>query len=319
MTIVPDLLSRTKRNTPPPIIGAVAEMPLESLVREGRVSVSPVLARRVLVSANYERQRPVSPSHVAFLADEMRRGSFLPGTQIAFARHAGKLVLVNGQHRLNAQIEADEDVEYQVVIHDAASDADVHRLYYRHDRGGRQRSDAQVLASVGVAEGHGITKTLARAVFQAMPLIANGFLRPNFAEEPSLRNDDLRLEMCKPWWGIAHTYEQLIAPAPRLVQKKLTSSQAVAVALVTLKHQPARASDFWCGIAKDDGLRRNDPRKALLIDLANREWSRRSSDGAVVTSLAWNAFYTGRPLSQIKIVNGASVRILGTPYDGRKR
>ena len=110
----------------------------------------------------------------------------------------------------------------------------------------------------------------------------------------------------------------MIAAAPSAVHKRLVSSQAVAVALVTIKHQREKAEAFWTGLAKDDGLRRNDPRKALLIDFGNREWGRKSSDGCVSTSLAWNAYFSGRALSQIKIVNGAGVRILGTPFDGRR-
>jgi hypothetical protein len=291
---------------------------LDYRIQEGRLDVTPQLARLILAHANYERQRPVKAQHVAFLADEMRRGSFLPGTQIAFARMGRRLILVNGQHRLTAQNVSDESVQYQVVIHDVATADAVHALYYRHDRGGRARSEAEVLASVGVADQFGLKKTLARSVFQAQPLIANRFLRPSFNNDPTLRNDDLRLEACKPWWPVAAEYQAMIKDAPNAVYKRLVSSQAVAVALVTIKHQPERAALFWTGLAKDDGLRRNDPRKALLIDFGNREWGRKSSDGCVSTSIAWNAFYTGRPLTLVKIVNGAGVRIAGTPFDGRR-
>lgn len=315
------LMPRQSAKAPPPklTLHCPKALPIEHVVSEGRLFITPALAAQLLASANYERQRPVKAPHVAFLADEMRRGSFLSGTQIAFARLGEKLVLVNGQHRLNAQVQADEGVEYQVLIHDVGSADAVHALYYRHDRGGRARTEAEVLASVGVAEQYGLAKTLARSVFQAQPLISNRFLRLTYADDPTLRNDDLRLEACKPWWPIAAQYQAMIADAPHTVAKRLTSSQALAVALVTIKHQPEKAAAFWTGLAKDDGLRRNDPRKALLIDFGNREWGRKSSDGCVATSLAWNAFFSGRPLSQIKIVNGAGVRILGTPFDGRGR
>lgn len=300
------------------VLSLKSPVPPNSEIREGRLVVTAQMARQILAENNYDRQRPVRAPHVAFLADEMRRGNFVPGSQIAFARLGGRLILVNGQHRMTAQVACNGTVEYQVLVQDASNMEDVSRYYYRQDRGQRVRSDAEVLAAVGVAQTYGLSATVARSVFQAVPLISNRFLRPSISEDPTLRNDDLRLEACRPWWEVAEAYQYIIKAAPRLVHKKLTSSQALAVGLVTLKHQPEKARLFWEGISKDDGLRRGDPRKALLIDFTNREWGRKSSDGAVVTSLAWNAFFTGRPLSLVKIVNGASVRILGTPYDGRR-
>lgn len=284
---------------------------------EGRMSVTPAMARQMLAENNYDRQRPARAPHVAFLADEMRRGNFLGGSQIAFARLNGRLILVNGQHRMTAQVASNATVEYQVLIQDAHDAEDVSRYYYRQDRGQRVRSDSEVLAAVGVAQTYGLTATIARSVFQAAPLIENRFRRPSIHEDPTLRNDDLRLEACRPWWEVAEAYQYIIKAAPRLAFKKLVSSQALAVALVTLKHQPAKARAFWEGIAKDDGLHRGDARKALLIDFGNREWARNSSDGAIATSLAWNAYFADRTLSWIKFGSGP-VRIAGTPYDGRK-
>jgi hypothetical protein len=280
--------------------------------------VTPALAQRVIEEVNYKGQRQLAASHVAFLADEMRRGTFRAGTQIAFGRLGRDLHLVNGQHRMHALVQSGEDIEFQILIEDATDAEDLAALWCTFDRGGRNRSDAQVLAAHGISDRYGLSKTVARSIWQAQPLIANRFLRPSFQDDPTLRNDDLRMEGCKPWWEIGATYERLIEKAPSVVWKKLASSQAVAVALVTLKYQPTKAAEFWRGIASDDGLRRNDPRKALLIDFGNREWGRKSSDGCVSTSLAWNAFFTSRALSQIKIVNGAAVRIAGTPFDGRR-
>lgn len=304
---------------PPPIHSISIDRPaLAAVIAEGRLSVSPALAKRILLENNYERQRTVRPAHVAFLADAMRRGSFSPGSQIAFARVADKLVLTNGQHRLNAQMECAETVEYQVIIHNAATAGDVHRLYYRQDRGGRARSDAEVLASIGAADRFGLSSTLARSVFQAQPLIANKFVRQSMVNDPTLRNDDLRIQNCKPWWPLAATYQGLISPAPHTVRRRLTTSQALAVALVTLKYQPERAAMFWAGVSQDDGLRRDDPRKALLIDLGSREWTRKSSDGCAATSAAWNAFFEERPLKRIQVTADAAIRVVGTPFDGRR-
>lgn len=312
-TTIMALASVSKSISPPVSIPPA----VEDVVGEGRLVVTPQFARQVLATANYDRQRPIRAPHVSFLADEMRRGNFVPGTQLTFAKLGDKLILVNGQHRLTAQAVCEATVEYQVLIQVAATMSDVARYYYRQDRGGRARSDAEVLAAIGVASDYGLSASFARSVFRAVPLINNRFLRPNLSTDPTLRNDDLRLEACKPWWPVAESFEYIVKPAPSPVRSKLASSQAVAVALVTLHHQPEKARQFWEGVAKDDGLRRNDPRKALLIDFTNREWGIKTSDGCLAVSHAWNAFFAGRSISHIKIHPGAPVRIDGTPYNGR--
>lgn len=70
-----------------------------------------------------------------------------------------------------------------------------------------------------------------------------------------------------------------------------------AVGILTFRHHPAMAIDFWNGMARDDGLQRVDPRKRTL------EWLRESSASDVrhqeryVVS-GWNAFFEGRSLSR---------------------
>lgn len=280
--------------------------------------VGSALAQRILEDANYDGQRPLGQPHVAFLANHMRRNTFRRGTQLGFALIDGHLVLTNGQHRLNAIVQSGAEVEFQVLIEPAKNAQELAAIYYSHDRGARHRSDAEVLAAVGVADRFGLSRSAARSIFQAQPLISNRFVRPSYLDDPSIRNDDIRLEACKNWWAIGAKYEALLEGAPGAVRKRLLQSQAVAVALVILKYQEAVATDFWRGVAGDDGLRRDDPRKALLIDLPTREWARKSSDGCVAVATAWNAFFERRPLKMVKVGVGATVRIVGTPYDGRR-
>lgn len=299
----------------------VSQTPLELLIHEGRQLVTPALARRITEEATFRRQRPIKSHHVEFLAQQMRHGRFTSGTQIVFVRLPdGQFYFVNGYHRMHAQIRTGKSIEYQILIHDAEDEEEIIRFYYRQDRGQRVRSEAEVLAAVGAAEKYNLTKTMTRAVFQAQPLIDNNFVRPTVYADPTARDDDLRLEACRPWWAVAAEYEALIKGAPTPIHSRLTSSQAAAVGLITIKYQPEKAVEFWRGLAMDDGLRRDDPRKALLIDFGWRKWLKHGSDGCVVISLAWNAFYAGRTLQQIKIVQdaGKSVRIAGTPFNGRR-
>lgn len=290
--------------------------PVHSLT-EGRLLVTPAIAETILTEQNYPGQRRVRANHVSALAAAMRRKAFLPGGQIAFARVGRKLYLINGQHRLNAVIESGRSVEFQVMIVDCRSEDDVARHYYTFDRLATGRSDADVLSAVGICERHTISPTMARGVWQAVPLIEHGFVRVNYAHDPERRDDDRRLGLCDPWWPYAAQLEAILALAPGAVRKRLMNAQSVAVALVILRDQPKAATDFLTGLAKDDGLRRDDPRKALLIDMVGRAWRRQSLDGCLTMAYAWNAFFLNRPLQQLKVLQNSRFRLEGTAFDGR--
>jgi len=89
--------------------------------------------------------------------------------------------------------------------------------------------------------------------------------------------------------------------------------------LYTLRHCAAKAQTFWRGVAEDDGLRRGDPRKALLIDLACRALN---AGGARLTVLqpvaAWNAWHARRELRSIRIREDDPLVIAGTPLGVRR-
>jgi hypothetical protein len=287
-------------------------------IKEGRLVVGPLLASRILSDLNYDGQRKVRKNHIASLAATMRRKAFLPGSQLAFVHVDGRWVLVNGQHRLHAIIESGAEIEFQVLVHDAASEEEIPRIYFGFDRHTAVRTDRDLTDAAKVKERTGVSATAVRGVWQAAPIIAAGFARLSYTADATRRDDDYRLDQCEPWWPAAARYEALLDEAPSVVKKRLLSAQGMAVALVLLRYQPEEAVQFFQGLAADDGLKRDDPRKALLIDLTQRAWRRQSMDGCMAVSLAWNAFFMRRPLQQIKIVQNARFKLDGTPYGGRR-
>ena len=287
-------------------------------IQEGRVAINSTLADTILSTMNYRGQRRLKAPHTRTLAAMMRRKAWMPGSQIAFARINGHLVLVNGQHRRAALVETGTEAEFQVVIHDCADDAAVAKLYYHFDRAVGARTDSDVLSSVGIAERFDMMATATRAIWQAVPIIANGFQRVSYANDEARRDDDLRLSQCEAWWKHGARFEALLSEAPSHVRKAMLRAQTTAVAMTLLRWQPEEANKFILGIAEDDGLRRDDPRKAFLIDLMQRPFRRVSLDGCITMANAWNAFYRGRTTTHLKVMANAKVRIEGTPYDGRR-
>ena len=72
------------------------------------VMLSPEDDHDTLNLLSYQKQRRINPSHVGMIAHAMATGRFTEPSQIIFAPdHEGNQVLVDGQHRLQAAIDAD--------------------------------------------------------------------------------------------------------------------------------------------------------------------------------------------------------------------
>lgn len=295
--------------------------PLYYIIKEGRLSVDPKLAARIMEEAPYEGQRKTYTHHVKLLADMMRRGRFTDGSQVAFGYFDNRLHFVNGRHRMMAVIESGRTIEFQVLIVVVASAAELDTLYYRFDVAQRTRSITEVLNAAKAADQHGLSKTMTKATYDAVALVTNGLQRPHYLNDPiKARSIDARLDAARHWWGLAGRYQDLVSGAPKAFKSKLYSQGVVAVALLTLKHQPEPAEEFWGGIAENDGLRKGDARHTLILDLQNRRLNAGASQqAAAATAKAWNAFYEGRQLKIIKVYPDHKVILLGTPLDGRRK
>lgn len=283
-------------------------------ISEGRCKITPALAERVLSEMRYGRQRRIYQHHVVLLSDLMRRGQWTPGSQIAFGRLGGRLFLVNGQHRLRGVAETGLAQEFQVLILDAKTDAELAALYHRFDVAARQRSIPELLNAADVAEKHGISKSMAKTVYDAAGFINAGFVRPNYQVDPvAARSIDARFDAAESWWGIARSYESIVNLGDNTARAKLRIPGVAAVAFVTLKHQEAKAREFWAGVAQDDGLRKGDPRKTLFKALTERNLRNGSIYvRSAVPATAWNAWFRGDSITFIR--HQDKVRILGTPY-----
>lgn len=310
-----NLLTRERATKPTPVLFE-GPLPLEHIIREGRMIVDPALAERILSEANYSGQRPIRDHHVADLASQIERGLFGAATQIYFILFEDRLHLVNGQHRLRAVVAAGRPVEFQLAIETAETAEALSTAYFRHDRLARHRSTSEVLTAVGIGDRYGISAGLTKSVFMATPLLARRFARPNYQSDPLVRDDAARLAVAQPWWETAATYEAMIGSTTRSIKKRLLNPQVVAVALVTLKHNPERAAKFWGGIANNDGLRKGDPRHTFLAN--DRDTRGANPTMAAIAATAWNAWFEGRTLGSIRVYDGSPIRIMGTPYVGRR-
>ena len=235
--------------------------------------------------------RPLSRAVVRSFADAMRRGEWLVTHQgIAFDDNG---VLVDGQHRLAAIIEADRPVELTVFTDVAEGSFDVLDI-------GKRRTAADVLAIEG--EKNSI---LLAAMVRIVWLYHN---RPDLT-----------------WTGGAaavsnHQVVQTLEQHPKL-REFLGVGEQIAAATGMIKsaggaasylvEQANRRSDlaaWYSGIIEGAGLRKGDPRlqlRRVMFNMARRQDGqplrrRDTREHLALYIKAFNAWQTGEPLPHLR-------------------
>lgn len=286
-------------------------------VKEGACVWTPAQANAVFNRCRYERNRNENKAapHIDALARQMIDGTWLPRSPIDFARMPdGSLTLVNGHHRMLAQVKAGKNIEWMVIVHDCAVDADVANLFWRFDTILRKRSVNNILGGVNAAENMRLGRTTAAALASTVTFIDNGF-RPPGGMTARVYTPAEKLRLMDAWRNEAADYERAISKSQKSARRKLYTSQVMAVALITIRVNRDSAMNFWEGVATDDGLTRGDPRKTLLDFLRDTHGASTGLTAtAVACARAWSAWEQGRELGMIR-VGRAPVRIYGTSVE----
>lgn len=293
---------------------------IHTVLKEGRRLITPNLAQRILDEANFSGQRPIARHHVKLLTHIMQDRRWQSGGQLAFCRLNGFLMLTNGQHRMQAVVDSGIAQEFQILITQCDTLEQVEADYHRHDIIARKRSVAEIMTSTTMGQESGLPKAFLSKMYDAASILSSDLQYVNYASDPARQRDvDYRLAVVSEWIGEARLYNQLIQSAPAHVRSKLINAGVMAVALVTIRYQPAKASLFWRGIAEDDGLRKGDPRKTLLQDFDIRKVNSGAHLQRVVPAItAWNAFYENRNIQIIRVSEASLIVVRGTPINEKE-
>lgn len=288
---------------------------VNTCIVEGEITINPQMAQTILDCMNYSRQRPIAKHHVKSIVDKMLSGAWIPGHSLNFAKINGSLILVNGQHRLQAIVECGCKQKFNVIITNAKTMDEVHKLYCTHDTGGRTRSLTEILTAAGVAQRTGLSNRATKALYESALLLETNFERVRYQNNTRVRNHDYRIECAFKWAEEARAFSSAVAAADNHLKGKLFSQGIMAVGLATFKFQASRAEEFWKGLAEGVNLSTGDPRYAFARDLRNRPLSvGNSQQGERSAAVAWNAFFANRRLKIIKVFTDSSITIAGTPW-----
>lgn len=263
---------------------------------------------------------PAAKEHIDTLASIMKvDAAWLGETQIRFGLLDGRLWLMDGNHRVRAQANAGVTIPWNVKVDHYETEQDFRSAFHKFNTNTRGRSQAQILGAAGFASEHGITKQTAAALYNAVPFIVLGFRSARSGRtEDDVRKSrivDVRMDIAFKHVNAALALDECLKKADGKVKKKILVAGVTAVALVTLgtRTTSIAAKEFWRGLARNDGLKKGDPRHTLAMYLISEPLNAGASAAAAA---AWNAWYEGRTLNVIRIGDAESVRIAGTPFKG---
>jgi hypothetical protein len=297
---------------------------IAEVLREGRVTIGMNMARDILAQCYYEPQRrrdKTNGGHVEIYAEQMKRGLWKPGSQIAFARVGADLFLVNGYHRMWAVSECGKAQVFQALIQDFKTLDEVGNWYYSFDHMMRKRSDRQIMEAAGLYEDYSdIRRELASAAYNAAWILGTNFSVWGNINKPKIwKIPDHVAASLELWKTAVRGYNAAMTAADCKIPPFFYSTGCVSVALATFRHRQDAATKFWLGAIQDDGLKKTDPRRALNMWRMRPKAGGTAFDAACAAAVAWNAFDANEPLQIIRIGECRPLSIAGTPFKGGKR
>ena len=284
---------------------------------DGVVTVAPGIASRILDEMNFHGQRKRKPFRVGEHLARIRKGTWNPQYPITLlVMPDGTMWLADGQHRMEAIAQSNSSIRVRINLMQADNEHEARRIYAGFDRPEYIRSQHEMLEGLGAAAETGLKKETVRCVFRALPILLNNMehARGNQEKSAAARSVEARIDLLPMWATQASIYESIVDTAEHALKQPLYGAGVMAVALYVLRHQQARAQDFWNGVVDAGALNKDDPRQRLMWDLLNRHLNDGSiRQGIQMTALAWTRWCEGTRMKMIRCTEGAPIVIWGTP------
>ena len=282
--------------------------------------VTPEQAYSDLEKYKYEGQRELSKTFIHFLVSQIKKENFVQGTSVHYGKLNGHKYLVDGQHRYWAVVDANQSQRFTTVIHDVEDQDELASLYVHLDQG-RSRTFAHTTGAWNLQERTALNKTQINQVYSATKMIVTGY---GYGTARSKIDNETMKDAVLYWTPYAKMFYAAIHRGDQVAVVRMKKGSIMAIALLTFKHQPLKANDFWHQVAYDDGLTKDDPRKTLQKFVVQHTvvggyYQRRKITNrqfGLATARTWKAYYEGMSLSKIQIPNPLGViTVEGTPFE----
>lgn len=311
--------------------GLIAAAHQTARIRTELVTVTPAMARALRDACAYERQRPLSDSHITRLATEVGKGRFIEGTQVHFCVLKGQPMIVHGNHTLESIAKGTQSVALSFLYTEVSSLEEAGRIYARHDIH-RARDWLAAIRGAGMTETLDVPKEIIKGYGAAMKIILSRFRsidtrggRGGADRIEIMTSRDLRLAAMREYAVYLELFATATAKGSKSAVALIRKSGVLAAALETFKYQPSAAAEFWSGVAADDGLRKGDPRKALLNwlrPMVGKQGNAGIQDqlakaSAKASAKAWNAAYAKERVDLMRVHQSIPFVLSGTPWGSK--
>lgn len=296
--------------------------------------IGPMLASEMLATMQYEHQRPIRADHVKMLVGEIRAGRFVPGTTLRIAYVDGTPMLIDGQHRLSA-IVASGIPQTFIVLEEAAPNTEYVAWAYGNLDIGKTRAPSDLYKAMGLAERLELTRTQINILAPAVDFLAAG-MKPGGKTSANGRVDRAeRIRLMILYAPHMRRFVSIIQGSDKFMARAMERSYVVSVALLTMRFsEPYIASrsapgvaDFWRGVAFDDKIAADDPRKVANRHLLTTTMTSprnavgvrtvtTGAHGARHMALCFNAYMARLTRKFARVVDDtAPVNLYGVPRD----
>jgi len=273
---------------------------------------------------NYAHNRKLRKHHVTFLANEMRNGRFMPTAEVHLMFRNGEPVLVNGQHTCAAVVQYGKPVSVTVRKTIAKEAGQIAMTYaFGHDTGLR-RTFNDAMGAYNLGEATGLSRRQVEALSSAIRHIKGGFVSARSGgHDPKQSPADI-VEYIYAWAAEAKVLFSVTYYCDKEINRLLTKTGVLSVAIITIRYQPEKALEFWRGVSMPDGILWGDPRmtaRRAMEDSKGRAGTKAVTPAKLSRQIArlWNAYYAGEELKIIRINDEiAPIKLMGTPYGGKQ-
>lgn len=295
--------------------------------------ITPVEAGQWLETMKYNHQRAIRKHHVEALAEEMRYGRFVQGTQIRIASYGGRMMLVDGQHRL-AAVELSGLSQTFTVLEVVAESEDEVAWMYGYTDIGMRRTAGDLYSALGLAEELNLSKRDVDNLSAAIIFMTSGCMR-NKSGVNAPHRDEIVTHM-RFYAEYMREYVDLLQECERRMRNAATRAASLSIVLLSLRFSKPRAEsrgdpsvvEFWRGVVFDDGIQIGDARKIANRHLLNSSMINGITSFGNATTPAYSsrllvrcfhAYMERRDTKQVKVLDAqAPLHMYGVPIDPQK-
>jgi hypothetical protein len=289
---------------------------MEQITQSTVRTIPPSEAQEILSNHNFHLQRAIKAAHVGALTMAMKGDEFPRGTALYFAKTPETIELLDGQHRLTAQVAANVEIEYTVVTLFCKTVAEAEVLYTQMDVG-IKRSIADRMKALDLQKHIALPAKQANLLAAGAPYIKYGFGKIH-ASLINQMTPVQRMEVCREYAPGASVYLKYMEQAEPWIKNAFMRSHFVALGAYLFHHAPETAGHLWNSIATNECGTPSDPRQRIMNLAQNMTTSAIGLNRALVVMQAfihgWNAMVEGKtklPRLIIAPVAAAKIEILG--------